>query len=102
MLRQLIADELERRGWNRYQLAKLMTEQHGYGQSVVYNWLAGRRNISLQAFEDMCQILRIRLVPVQMLPDEDAPPPLGRRRAEPADDQPDVTRRRRRPPADRE
>ena len=105
MLRQLIADELARRGWNRYKLAKLMAER-GHGQYVIYNWLAGRRGISMQAFEDICRALRIRLVPVQMLPDEadpsdDAPEEVAARRDDSADDQPHLSPRRQRPPAGR-
>ncbi len=48
-LRQTVLAELERRGWSRYKLAKLMSQKPPDDRicaATIYQWLAGRTHIS--------------------------------------------------------
>ena len=57
MLRKAILKELKRRGWSRYRLI----EECGVSKTVVYEFLAGKREIGSSALERICKALGMTL-----------------------------------------
>ena len=58
-IRTLILKRLEEKGWSRYRLCQ---EAFGKDDTAVYSWLAGTREILVDArFERILEVLQITL-----------------------------------------
>lgn len=55
--REVIQDELEGRGWTKYELVK----RCGVAKTTVYEYLRGNREISSDALERICEELDLVL-----------------------------------------
>ncbi len=53
-IRQLVLDELERRGWSRTELTRHVS---GVSQRQVLGWLAGHRGITISRVEPILEVL---------------------------------------------
>ena len=74
-LRATIEDELTRRGWSRYQLAKIVQDEidDEIGSTTIYDYLAGRSDCGARTVEALLCALDLEVRPVRGAP-KPAPP----------------------------
>ena len=57
MFREVIHQELERRGWTTYKLV----EETGIGRATVYDYLNGKREIQTDSLESIFRTLELEI-----------------------------------------
>jgi transcriptional regulator with XRE-family HTH domain len=67
MIRRAIKEELRRRGWTVYKLAR----ESGVSKTTLYEYVRARREIESGALDSVCKVLQMRLVSEGLLTSSD-------------------------------
>lgn len=63
--REIVHKRLKELGWTSYRLVQ-EARARGVGRTIVFEWLAGKRDIMLSTFEVICDILGIQTLAVRL------------------------------------